>query len=80
MLLQDPVLHASLWTLYGSRLVCHCKANEACHGDLLVEEFRKLHPHAYDRSNFYATPPASSVLSFMLRLPEEPESDEGVPD
>ena len=37
MLHQDSALHASLWTLSGTLLVCHCRANEACHGDVLVE-------------------------------------------
>ena len=49
-LLADPVLHNSLWTLSGTRLVCHCRATEDCHGDVLIEEFRKLYPVAHDRN------------------------------
>ena len=77
MLLQDRVLYFSLWTLSGTRLVCHCSASEACHGDVLVEEFRKAYPGAYDRNDFNVTPPALAVLNFMARLREEPESDDG---
>ena len=49
-LLADPALYNSLWTLSGTRLVCHCRASEDCHGDVLVEEFRKLYPAAHDRN------------------------------
>ena len=41
-LLADPVLLNSLWTLSGTRLVCHCRATEDCHGDVLIEEFSHL--------------------------------------
>ena len=40
----DPVLLNSLWTLSGTRLVCHCRATEDCHGDVLIEEFREVVP------------------------------------
>ena len=77
MLLQDRVLYSSLWTLSGTRLVCHCRAGEASHGDILVEEFRRSYPEAYDRNDFNAIPPAPLELDFMARLREEPESDDG---
>ena len=77
MLLQDRVLYSSLWTLSGMRLVCQWRPSEACHGDVLVEEFRKAYPDACDRNEFNATPLAPAVLNFMARLREEPESDDG---
>ena len=76
-LLADPVLHDSLWTLSGTRLVCHCRATEDCHGDVLVEEFKKLYPAAHDRNQPRGVPPGHEILSFLARLREEPESDEG---
>ena len=76
-LLADPVLHNSLWTLSGTRLVCHCRATEDCHGDILVEEFRKLYPAAHDRNQPCGAPPGHEILSFLARLREEPESEEG---
>ena len=76
-LLADHVLHNSLWTLSGTRLVCHCRATEDCHGDVLVEEFRKLYPAAHDRNQPCGVPPGHEILSFLARLREEPESDEG---
>ena len=76
-LLLDRSPYASLWTLSGTRLVCHCRANERCHGDVLVEEFRKSHPTAYDRSDCHGAPPEPGGLSFMARLREEPDSDDG---
>ena len=76
-LLADPALHNSLWTLSGTRLVCHCRATEDCHGDVLVEEFRKLYPTAHDRYQPCGSPPGHEILSFLARLREEPESEEG---
>ena len=76
-LLADPALHGSLWTLSGTRLICHCRATEDCHGDVLVEEFKKLYPAAHDRNQPRGVPPGHEILSFLARLREEPESDEG---
>ena len=76
-LLADPALRNSLWTLSGTRLVCHCRATEDCHGDVLVEEFKKLYPAAHDRNQPRGVPPGHEILSFLARLREEPESDEG---
>ena len=76
-LLADPALHNSLWTLSGTRLICHCRATEDCHGDVLVEEFKKLYPAAHDRNKPSGVPPGHEILSFLARLREEPESDEG---
>ena len=76
-LLSDHVLLNSLWTLSGTRLVCHCRATEDCHGDVLIEEFKKLFPTAHDRNQPCDVPPGHEILSFLARLREEPESDEG---
>ena len=38
---RHKILHASLWTLSCTRLVCHCRAGERCHGDVLIDEFRR---------------------------------------
>ena len=74
---EDRVLYASLWTLSGTRLVCHCRSSEPCHGDVLIEEFKKSFPDAFDRYRDDGVPPDSRIRSFMARLREEPESDEG---
>ena len=58
-------------------MVCHCRANERCHGDVLVEEFQESHPTAYDRSDCHGAHPEPGVLTFMARLREEPDSDDG---
>ena len=76
-MLADPALYNSLWTLSGTRLVCHCRATEDCHGDVLVEEFKKLYPAAHDRNQPCGAPPGHEILSFLARLREEPESEEG---
>ena len=73
----DQVLRNSLWTLSGTRLICHCRVTEDCHGDVLIEEFRQLYPDAYDRNLPRSSPPGREILSFLARLREEPESDDG---
>ena len=84
-LLGDDNLNRSLWTLSGRRLVCHCQLAQRCHGDVLVEEFKKSYPAAYDRNKHDGDPPSALILNFMARLREEPEedsdstADEGVP-
>ena len=55
----------------------HCRATEDCHGDVLIEEFRRLYPAAHDRNQPRGVPPGPDILSFLARLREEPESDEG---
>ena len=77
MLLQDKSLHRSLWTLSGRRLICHCRPTERCHGDVLIEQFRDSFPDAYDRTTGGLKPPEPRVLTFMEKLREEPDSDEG---
>ena len=57
--------------------MCHCRPSESCHGDILIEEFKKSFPGAFDRYRDDGVPPSSRILSFMARLREEPESDEG---
>ena len=43
----------------------------------MIEEFKRSYPAAYDRSQDHGVPPDTGILSFMARLREEPESDEG---
>ena len=57
----DPVLLNSHWTLSGTRLVFHCRATEGCHGDVLIEEFRKLYPAAHDRNQPRGAPPGHEI-------------------
>ena len=64
-LLKDRELYHSLWTLSGRRLICHCRSHESCHGDVLIEEFVKSYPDAYDRSADGIVPPSPEILTFM---------------
>ena len=81
----DAELRGRLWTLSGLRLLCHCTAGQACHGDVIISEFAAQFPGSYDRKDPESGPPSSQVLN-LSRLREEPESegrssaDEGCPD
>ena len=83
--METLCLKGSLWTLSGRRLVCHCKSTQSCHGDVLIEEFVRAYPLAYNRNDLASEPPSAEVLDFVAKLREEHESerdsspDEGVP-
>ena len=74
---QTKELEADIWTLSGTRLVCHCRESQECHGDVLVREFKRQFPGAYDRAAVSAVPPSSAVLNYLARLREEASSSEG---
>ena len=74
-LIQPSATHFGLPS--GTRLVCDCRATEDCHGDVLIEEFRRLYPGAHYRNQPRGAPPGPEILSFLAKLREEPESDEG---
>ena len=69
-------LRARLWTLSGLRLVCHCRATQECHADVIFQEFRRAHPGAFDRDDADGETPTSAVLNCLARLRMEPEPDE----
>ena len=82
---QDEALRADVWSLSGLRLLCHCTPVQDCHADIIIQEFVRQFPGAYDALNDVTDPPGSEVLNFMARLREEHEeedttsADEGVP-
>ena len=43
----------------------------------MIEEFKKSCPSAYDRLQKQAVPPDPRILTFMARLREEQDSEEG---
>ena len=67
---KDPVLRESLWTMSGLRLVC--KRTQECHGDAIIQEFRRQFLDAYDPGASTSAPPSSRVLNYLSRLREEP--------
>ena len=84
-LLGDSKLRETLWSLSGRTLVCRCQLSQPCHGNVLFEEIRRVFPDAHDRNDLKSSPPSDSMLDFMARLREEPDTesdsspDKGVP-
>ena len=74
---SDEQLKSNIWSLSGRRLICHCLENQACHADVLVTEFRRQFPSAFDRDQLGGEPPSSAVLNFLAQLRGEPEQDDG---
>ena len=78
MLRKDDDLLKRLPQLSGSRLVCHCRADQACHADSIIAVYRETFPLAYDRSNTTAAAaPSAEVLNRLAQQREVPESDDG---
>ena len=51
--------------------------NQACHADVLITEFRRQFPSAFDRDLLGGEPPSPTVLNFLAQLRGEPERDDG---
>ena len=73
----DDALRADVWSLSGLRLLCHCTPMQSCHADVIIGEYRRQFPDAYDREATSSNPPGSEVLNFLARLREEDEKEEG---
>ena len=59
--------------LSGFRLVCHCRANQACHADSIIKVYKSLFPAAFNREDIStATAPSAEVLSRLASLREVP--------
>ena len=71
---SNQALQDGLLSLWGLRLVCHCRPQERCHDDAIIDEFLTLTPTAFDRSSNYlrrkpTSPPWSKVVDRFLEFP-----------
>ena len=46
---EDPQYERRIHELTGKRLLCHCRTNQPCHGDNLIQLYLRVYPDAYDR-------------------------------
>ena len=78
MLRKDDDLLKRLPQLSGSRLVCHCRADQACHADSIIAVYKETFPLPYDRCNTTAAAaPSAEVLNRLAQQREVPESEDG---
>ena len=64
--------------LSGFRLVCHSRANQACHADSIIKVYKSLFAAAFNREDIStATAPSAEVLSRLANLRKVPDSDGG---
>ena len=78
MLRKDDDLLKLLPQLSGSRLVCHCRADQACHADSIIAVYKETFPLAYDRNvTTGAAAPSAEVMNRLAQQREVPESDDG---
>ena len=38
---KSPELASNIQGLEGMRLMCHCRLDQACHGDAIIQEFNR---------------------------------------
>ena len=76
-LTTTPQLIDRLWTLSGCRLLCHCRRDQACHGDMIIRHLKLRYPTAHDSHDAMSKAPRTDVLNYMAKLRETPESDDG---
>ena len=72
---NSPLLMGQLWTLSGCRLLCHCRKNQDCHGNVIIRQFGSIYSSAHD-SGVMAKASITDVLN-MAEVREAPESDDG---
>ena len=83
---QDFVCILCVDTFWNSSRLPLPGKRERCHGDVIVEEFRRTYPVECDRTDNQGPQPNAKVLDYVAKLREESESDdgsspdEGVPD
>ena len=78
MLRKNDDLLKRLPQLSGFRLVCHCRANQACHAESIIKVYKSLFPAAFNREDIAtATAGSEEVLSRLASLREVPDSDDG---
>ena len=59
-------------------LDCYCRANQACHADIIIKVYKSLFQAAFNREDIStATAPSAEVLSRLANLREVPDSDDG---
>ena len=80
MLRKNDDLLKRLPQLSGIRLVCHCRADQACHADSIITVYKELFPDAYNREDTTAAAPSAEVPSRLAGLREIPQSDDGSAD
>ena len=76
-LLSSHTLLYQLWTLSGCRLVCHCRPEQECHGDVIIRQLALRYASACDRNNSASAAPKTDVLECMSGLRETPDSYDG---
>ena len=76
-LLSSHTLLDQFWTLSGCRLVCHCRPEQECNGDVIIRQLALRYASAYDRNNSQSAAPKTDVLEYMAGLRETPDSYDG---
>ena len=56
--------------------MCHCTRVQDRHTDVMINEFKRLFPSAYDHWTLGQMPPSAKVMSFLAELRRELQSDE----
>ena len=67
---EDPQYERRIHELTGKRLLCHCRMNQSCHGDNLIQLYLQVCPNAYDR-RVTVRAPTSAELNALAEARNE---------
>ena len=73
---EDPQYERRIHELTGKRLLCHCRMNQSCHGDNLIQLYLRVYPDAYDR-RVTDRVPTSAELNALAEARNECTDSEG---
>ena len=73
---EDPQYERRIHELTGKRLLCHCRKNQSCHGDNLIQLYHRVYPAAYDRMVTDRAPTSAELNALAEARNECSDSEE----
>ena len=73
---EDPQYERRIHELTEKRLLCHCRMNQSCHGDNLIQLYLRVYPDAYDRRVTDRVPTSAELNALAEARNECTDSEE----
>ena len=73
---EDPQCERRIHELTEKRLLCHCRMNQSCHGDNLIQLYLWVYPDAYDRRVTDRAPTSPELNALAEARNERTDSEE----
>ena len=73
---EDPQYECRIQDLAGKRMLCHCRENQSCHGNNLIQLYHRVYPAAYDRVATDRAPTSAELNALAEARNECSDSEE----